>query len=381
MTLPFQANPGARDRGFTMVELLITLTIFAAVLGSMISFFVSQARGSRLADSRIEAVQRARFASEMLRREIGLAGSGIPNAQPMVVYAGPSDIVFSVDLATNVSGDRVAVYYLPDAPLTETRGPDSASMTLPNSQIFPEVWYGESGMPGPAETIRFSFVDEGGSRYALVRSVNGLDPDTLLRGLMKVSGQEFFRYEVMEPATGLRDVGSGPIYHSAAIHGSPADTLPSALADSVKLIHTNFKIAVRGRKAGEEIEHRFTTSISLKNAGLIQNASCGEPPTLGVTPTAVPLADPPRVRITWDPATDERSGEEDVFQYTLYRRKLTETLARPIASIPPDADVAQYTYIDTDVEPLTSYVYLLGATDCTPTQSELEATATVTTPA
>lgn len=370
-----------RDRGFTMVELLITLTIFAAVLGSMVSFFVGQARSSRLADTRIEAVQRARFASEMLRREIGLAGSGIPNAQPMVVYAGPSDIVFSSDLASNVSGDRIAVYYLPDAPLNETQGPDSASMTLPNSQVFPLVWYGESGMPGPAEVIRFSFVDEGGSRYALVRAVNGLEPDTLLRGLMKVTGQDFFTYEAMEPATGLRDVGSGPIYHSAAVHGSPADTGASALADSVKLLHANFKIAVRGRQPNEEVEHRFTMSISLKNAGLIQNASCGDRPILDSTPVALPVAGPPRVQLSWDPAYDERNGEEDVFQYTLYRRKTSETLAKPIASIPPDAGVTQYTYMDTDVEPSETYVYLLGATDCTPTQSDLETSLPVLTPA
>lgn len=366
--------------GFTLVELLITLTVTAVVLGSMVSFFASQSRGSRMADTRIEAVQRARFAGELLRREMSLAGSGIPNAQPMVVYAGPNDFVFSADLTSNTPGDRVAVYYDPSAPVTETEGADSGSITLPNGQPYPQAWYGSGGLPGPAETVRFSFVDEGGSRYALVRSVNGVTADTLLRGLMKDGTQDFFTYEAMDVNGGLRAIGSGPVWHAAAIHGSPADTAGSALADSVKLVHLRFKIAVRARHPDQVVEQPYAIGISLKNAGLIQNASCGDAPVLGVVPAAAVSVSPLQVTITWPPATDERSGERDVYQYTLYRSTVGGGTPRPIASIPPDANLATYTYIDTDVESSTTYIYLLGATDCTPTQSSLGSTGPVTIP-
>lgn len=94
--------------GFTLIELLLALSIGGVVLGSMITLFASHVRSARLASVRIEAIQRARFASDVLHRELSLAGSGMPNAQPLVVYAGPTDIVFSADLTSSTPGDRVA---------------------------------------------------------------------------------------------------------------------------------------------------------------------------------------------------------------------------------------------------------------------------------
>jgi prepilin-type N-terminal cleavage/methylation domain-containing protein len=368
---------GARRRGFTLVELLVTFTIAGVVLGAMMAFFVGQVRSSRLADTRIEAVQRARFAAELLRREISLAGSGMPNAQPMVVFAGASDLVFSSDLASSTPGDRISLYVVPDAPVAETEGADSATMMLPNGQTYPLSWYGgTNGMSGPAETVHFGFVEESPGEYALVRGVNGLAPDTLLRNLEKLGSNEFFSYEVFTPE-GLRDIGSGPVWHRAPIHGSPADTAISALADSVKLVHVRFKVRVQGRRSTETVERNFAMAVAMKNAGLVQNSSCGDPPQLGVVPAVTFRDVPPRVDITWAPAADERGGEEDVFQYTLYRRKVTETREEPIATVPPDAAVATYLYTDTDVEPGETYIYWLGATDCTPAQSTLAQSAPV----
>ena len=60
-------------RGFTLAELLVTLVLSGITISSMVAFFVSQAQGSRVASIRIEAIQRTRFAAEMLRREISLA--------------------------------------------------------------------------------------------------------------------------------------------------------------------------------------------------------------------------------------------------------------------------------------------------------------------
>lgn len=361
-----------RARGFTVVEMLITITIASLVMGSVMAFFLGQVRSSRLADSRIEAVQRARFAADLLRRELSLAGSGMPNAQPMVVYAGPNDIVVSSDLKSSVPGDRIALYVVPGAPLIETEGADSGTVLLPNGQQYPDAWYGGgSGLPGPAETIRFSFVDLGGGDYVLVRSVNDATSDTILRGVRQTGGGNFFSYEAMT-RDGLRSEGSGPIWHAAAIHDSPADTGNSALADSVKLIHIQYTVRVRGRRVQETVDRAFSLAVSMKNAGLVRNASCGNPPLLGVIPTVTSFPGPPPwVDIQWQPATDERSGEEDVFQYTIYRRKLTETKAQPIASIPPDKNLASYLYQDTDVEVGETYIYFLGATDCTPSQSAL----------
>lgn len=367
--------------GFTLAELLVALTLGGIVIASMVSFFVIQTKSSRLADARIEAVQRARFAAEILRRETSLAGAGIPDAQPLVVYAGPNDIVFSVDLASSTPGDRVAVYQLPDAPLAETEGADSATITLPNGAVYPQHWYGPNRTPGPAETMRFSFVSQNDGTWALTRAVNTQVEDTLVRELLRIEGRDFFAYKVMQEDGMLRNLSNTAIWHFAPVHESVADTAESALTDSIKLVEIAFKVRVRGRRPGDAVERSFSMAVALKNAGLVRNAACGDAPKLEVTPRAeVSSADPPSIAVSWLPALDERSAEMDVRQYTLYRHELGEALPRPLASLPPNPDLTNYTYIDTDVRAGVSYVYLLGATDCTPSQSELAASPPITVP-
>lgn len=367
--------------GFTLAELIVTLTLGGVVIASMVSFFVIQTKSSRLASTRIEAVQRARFAAEILRRETGLAGAGIPDAQPLVVYAGPNDFLFSADLASSTPGDRVAVYQLPDAPLAETEGADSGTITLPNGASYPQRWYGPNRTPGPAETIHFSFVRQDDGTWALTRAVNTQVEDTLVRGLLRTAGRQFFTFKVMQEDGELRDLGSSPIWHAAPVHDSAADTAESALCDSIKLVEIAFNVRVRGRRPEETVERSFVMAVALKNAGLVRNAACGDPPELGVTPRAeITGADPPSITVSWSPALDEVSGEQDVRQYTLYRRQVSEAVPRPLASLPPNPDLTTYTYIDTDVEAGVSYVYLLGATDCTPSQSQLAPSLPVTVP-
>jgi len=368
-----------RRAGITLVELLVTLTISGIVVGSMLSFFVVQNRSSRLAGVRIEAVQRARFASELLRREAGLAGAGIPDAQPLVVFAGSDDFIFSVDLASSTAGDRVAVYQLPGAPVTETEGADSASVVLPNGAHYPQRWYGPDRTPGPAETLHFSFVSTGDGLHALTRRVNAQPADTLLRGLERIEGRDFFSYLLMDPEGRTRYLSGGPIWHAAPEHESAADTAISALTDSIKLVEVAFTVVVNGHRPGETVARPFVVGIALKNAGLIRNAACGDPPRLGVAPTAT-LSSPLSVTVTWPPAVDESAGEMDVRQYTLYRHDLSAPLPRPIAALPPGASGPGYLYVDSDVQAGKTYVYLLGATDCTPAQSGLASSGPVTIP-
>jgi prepilin-type N-terminal cleavage/methylation domain-containing protein len=370
-----------RSRGFTLVELLIAMTMSGLVVSALMTFFVVHVKSARRAGIRIEAVQRARFAAEILRREIALAGAGIPDAQPLAVFAGPSDFLFSVDLASSTPGDRVAVYQLPDAPASETEGADSAAMSLPNGQPYPRAWYGPDRTPGPAETVRFSFVPQGDDEFALVRAVNGQSADTLLRGLKKIGPRDFFTYWVAEADGRLRELTADTVWHSAPVHESAADTAGSALADSIKLVEIAFTVKVPGRRFEEPVERNISMGVALKNAGLIRNPACGDRPALGVAPDAeLTATSPPRVTISWPPALDENAGELDVQQYTLYRREAGALVPRPIASLPPAPGAPGYSYVDTDVEPGRTYIYYLGATDCTPAQSDLAQSPAVTVP-
>ena len=84
------------------------------------------------------------------------------------------------------------------------------------------------------------------------------------------------------------------------------------------------------------------------------------------------------VRLMWNPAVDEESGEGDVVRYLIYRRTVGEggDWGNPIVSIPAGAD--SYSYKDATVEQGKSYDYAHGAQDCTPSLSPLSAPQQVT---
>ncbi len=72
---PTKASP-IPARGFTLVELMVTLTIIAMVLTTVyFTFFRSQANAQRM-NALIESRQNARAACQLLEREVRMAGSG-----------------------------------------------------------------------------------------------------------------------------------------------------------------------------------------------------------------------------------------------------------------------------------------------------------------
>jgi prepilin-type N-terminal cleavage/methylation domain-containing protein len=87
---------GARiDRGYTLIELLITMTILSAVLGAVYySFFRAQSSATRT-ERVVDARQGSRAALQLIEREVRMVGSGwgrIPvyggeNGAPMTLHA------------------------------------------------------------------------------------------------------------------------------------------------------------------------------------------------------------------------------------------------------------------------------------------------------
>jgi prepilin-type N-terminal cleavage/methylation domain-containing protein len=83
------------DRGFTLVELMVTMTLLSVVLGAVLyAFFRSQASAHRT-ERVVEARQGSRAAVQLIERELRMVGSGwgrIPvygslNGAPLTLYA------------------------------------------------------------------------------------------------------------------------------------------------------------------------------------------------------------------------------------------------------------------------------------------------------
>lgn len=77
---------GRGGAGFTLVEALIAVTIGTVVVAAGFSLFNSQQEAARVEDLRLELQQNARYALDMLRRDLQEAGEGMdPNAEFGVV--------------------------------------------------------------------------------------------------------------------------------------------------------------------------------------------------------------------------------------------------------------------------------------------------------
>jgi hypothetical protein len=172
-----------------------------------------------------------------------------------------------------------------------------------------------------------------------------------------------------------------PVHHSARVHGSPADTARSALADSIRAVRVRFR-ATNGLTGKDEVVVSVDRLIPLPNAGLGMLSTCGSPPILGVglTAAAVTLGTgEPAVNLSWNPAVDEAGGEGDVVRYVIWRRDSGATSwGDPFRAIPAGAPA--YTYQDAAVTSGTAYEYALAAQDCTPTLSSLTSSALVIVP-
>jgi prepilin-type N-terminal cleavage/methylation domain-containing protein len=101
--MPRDIDAPAKPRnGFTLVEMLMTITISSLVVGAALSLFDSFMKNERATSIRTEVHQNARYAVDMLTREILEAGEGLdPTAKFAVVStadgsSGAPDTLFIV---------------------------------------------------------------------------------------------------------------------------------------------------------------------------------------------------------------------------------------------------------------------------------------------
>jgi hypothetical protein len=377
--------------------MLLSMTLMLAFLGMTVELFRKQSESVASSSGRLDAQQNARFAVSMMERELRMAGLGVPSAQPMLVMAGAMGFTFNADLAATDTGDVNAVYINPDA--------DSASVDLlrPANAIvlpttttnYPDTTYMlNSSVPSNAETISYWLSQDSTSAYSneyiLFRRANAATPRVVARGILVNTNDQPFVYWRTDTTGGISPVSPAllPLIHTAAVHGSAADTGKSASTDSIMEMRVNLTSVFHDPRL--VAQHRDTIArsvqaiIHLMNAELIQQSTCGSAP-LGVTTTAtvtpaggaVPSA---YVTISWGASVDDGAGEKDVERYAIYRRAASAAaFDQPFASVPA-ASLATYSFKDFDVSSGQQWVYGVAAQDCTPSSSPIGASTAVTIP-
>jgi len=379
------------ERGFTLVEMLIAMTVFLIVLGGAMSAIGAQSRGFTKGVEEMGLLQNLRYGVDQMRQEFRAAGGNVLDRQPAVIYAGDDVFSFNADLVSNLAGDISAIYIDPNAPAGQVSAlPLAQAMVIPGS--VPTFTYPLADLgPSAAETIVYRFIPNPetarGDDFLLVRQINNQAPEVLVRNALRPPGDgPFFSYHYLQtPSAGLQTIqpvpaGWLPLRHAAPMHGQLPDTGVVARIDHLRAVEVGYRVT-NGRTGAAERTRAIRSVIALPNVGVRKLQSCGDVPMFGqtVVATTVTVAGVPRIEVAWGAAVDEAAGETDVIRYVIWRRQGAVTdWGDPLVSIA--AGAAPYLFADAGVQSGTSYQYAVSAQDCTPALSPRTLSGLVTVP-
>lgn len=378
------------QRGMTLIELMIALVVFSLVMASALSLLSKQSKGFDRSSSDMGLLQNLRFAGDLLRQELRMAGANVPYKEPPIVYAGTASFAFNADYASNTDS-LFAVYYDPGLLTGQTDALTLARrMTISGSSPavqYPDSnYYSPSATNSPAETITWFFSLDSSTTvsndYTILRQVNDGPPETVIRNVTQTGSLNFFKYYYKRvPASGLTASSLDsvptawiPLRHVQAIHGSVPDTSTDARIDSLAEVEVRF--TVTNGLTGTDLRSRaISFTIPMPNIGTKKVTTCGDAPILGNTPVAVWAIDSTvspydtTMVLTWNQAIDETTGEQDVVAYVIWRRAVGATVwGEPIGSVPAGTVTPSFTD-ESAVVNVPGYQYALAAQDCTPTLS------------
>ncbi len=375
-------------RGFTMIEMIIAMTVLIAIFACAVPFLRIQARTVSDYGGRFDAQANARFAFSTVERQLRMAGVGVLNEQPVLVYLDTLALTFNADLATTDQNDASATYFNPSLAAGDAVSWPLAQVgTLPRGGgAYPLREYMSAppplGIRSVAETVSFWVSQDStvadARIHVLWRRVNGGTPRVVARNVMIRNNQPLFRY-FMHRGGALVEIpkDSLPIKH-VATHGSSIDTARVSWADSVRVIRMQVTSVYNDPQQGW-VERTVAGNIRLLNAGLVQNSTCGETPFGSAIATAYDagtMDDPPFATITWTASADEAGGEQDVQRYVLFRRvNGAAEWGEPYVSLPSSG--GPYSFTDFDVSYGQTVQYAIGAQDCTPATSGLALSGTI----
>jgi type II secretory pathway component PulJ len=374
-----------RREGVTLIEMMIAIVLFVLVFGLAVPFFRYQARSVSASAGRLDALQNARYAQNAIDRDIRIAGIGILSTQPLLVQADGFAVTFNADLATKDKSDPQSIYYDADVDSSGTDGMSNTNkVTLPNSGVqYPDSNYSDHGIMSPAETVQYWLTKDSTAtrtdQYILFRRVNALPPRVVAKGIIVPAGKTFFQFLKPNSAGTLDSIktASLPLFHSAPVHGSPADSGKSAITDSIRVIRMTVTGLYNDPDKGA-IMKTVQSSTKLLNAGMVRSTVCGDVPIAVTNAVAVPvgpLGHPTKVTLTWVKSLDQDAGERDVARYLVFKKLSTSVdWGSPMA----DLAASQNTYtLDDTTLPAGLWVYGIVAQDCSPANSAITSTVTV----
>lgn len=332
-------------RGFSLVEMLVALTLTLAVFAITLPFVRAQSRALGENAGRLDAEQIARYAQRAIDRELRLAIAD--PGQSMIVYAGPMGIAFNANVLASDTADPSALAVQAGAATTLTeawRVRNAATIPL-TARTYPTVDYTEaSGALSRIETISYflhpdTFPDRR-DIYVLYRRVNARDSVQVVRNIHVPADSSFFSYQRMV---------------NGVLTPIPRASLPlfwdTTAVSTIRAIGMRSAGFFRNRQARTDVIRTVYWVTSLSNAGTaVAGARCsgvpGVPSNTDFAIDANPIVDRPlRVQLRWAASPDDENNQSNAAQYVIERKRSTDSLWNAVGSVPATGR-SSYAWID-----------------------------------
>lgn len=403
-----------RIRGFTLVEMMIALLVGSLLIMISYNVMIGQKKASDAQNDYISAQQNARIALETLEKEIRIAGLNIDdfNGQPVFIDAAPYQIIFNADLSPGIGG-------VPGMNINQFVNRSDGSPYVPGT--FPGERIGTlNSYNNNAETIRYTmdFNDDGmvgtadrysesgnPDDYAIYREENGWKKDIIAYGIRGRENypngqfpQPLFKYYGDFNDNGTVIMWGDSNNDGILSQGEIATLSPVNVALLDKIIEVEITVEAesskmeagfKGRNSSPGAPRRYrhvtmSSKIRPRNVGTgsMNLHACGDPPRSPGSLSAIdtPDDDGNSITLNFNASLDEEFGEEDVENYTVYRRPDGEAEWMCIGSIVPKLQ-SSYTFLDDErsvggaPENGERYTYYVTAWDCRPQESNPSNTA------
>lgn len=360
-------------RGFTLIEIIVAMTLTLAVFAITLPFVRAQTRALGQSAGRLDAEQLARYAQRAIDADLRLATAD--PGQPLVVQAGPMALSFNANLLASDTLDPGAadVEAGAAASLTESWRVADASALPVGGRTFPgQDYLDASGAPSHNETITYFLrpdtITGRSDIYVLYRRVNARDSVLVVRNLHVPADSAFFSYDRPVAGTPTRIAASRlPLYWD------------SVAVDSIRSVGIRAAGYYRDRLTGRETIRTVQWSTVIPNAVARGAGGCGSAPSApaSLSATRITNSTPFRIRLDWSAVTDDGAGALDVRTYVLDSR-ISGGTWRTVGSVAATAS-GNYRWSHALPRIAGTYEYGVRALDCSGASGRTTA-ASVTIP-
>lgn len=350
-------------RGFTLIEIVVAVTLTLAVFAITLPFVRAQTRSLGSTAARLDAEQIARYAQRAIDKDLRLAIAD--EGQALIVLAGPMAISFNANLKARDTSDvnALEIDANADTLLTESwRLANAAPLPLTAVTYPTAEYFGADGSLSHNETISYFLhpdtVSGRSDIYVLWRRVNAGDSVRIVRGVHVPADSAFFSYQTVSGGT-LTTIApaSLPLYW---------DTTAVSDIRAVTIRAAGF---YRNSRENQDIIRTVYWTTFLGNA-VASPTTCGDAPA---APTGV--SNPPskqtgsgsnsyHVRVTWTASGDDGNGDADVTHYIIsIAPNATPYVWKPVGQIAARS-AATYRYDHYFPANVGSVKYGVHAVDC-----------------